>query len=288
MERRTNPTDLRALLDTPPWEWPRDAGETFHRILTDSNASGPDRLIAARLGGDLTVVNDELSDALLGIVSGADQPDELRATAAISLGPVLEHRDTCEFDDPLDLDKPPIAEHTFHRIQLTLQKLYLDESVPRLVRRRILEASVRAPRDWHRDAITRAYSSGDRDWMLTAVFAMRWVRGMDDLILRALESGDPEIHCEAVHASGNWELKAARDHVVALVFGSATPKPLRLAAIGAVGCIVPEEAAEILSRLTGSRDPEIAEAADEAILMAITGDSWDEDDEAEDISDWIH
>lgn len=152
--------DLKILLDTPPWDWPRDAGKKFHQVLTDSKASEADRLIAAELAGDFTVINDALSDALLGIVSSADEPEELRATAAISFGAVLEHADMCEFDDPDDV---PITEDTFHRIQLTLHKLYLDNGIPVLVRRRILEASVRAPEDWHLEAISQAWSSGDRD-----------------------------------------------------------------------------------------------------------------------------
>jgi uncharacterized protein (UPF0147 family) len=284
-ELSKNQTDLKALLDTPPWDWPRDAGKTFHEILTDSKARGSDRLIAAQLAGDFTVINDALSDALMGIVSSVDQPEALRAAAAISLGPVLEHTDTSGFEDP---DDAPITEHTFHRIQLALHQLYLDESVPAEVRRRILEASVRAPCNWHRDAISLAYSSGDRDWMLTAVFSMRWVRGFDDRILEALNNSDPEIHCEALYAAGNWELNAARGHIVALIRDSTTPKPLRLAAIGAVASIGAEEAREILVDLTDSDDQEIAEAADEAIASVITEGSSDEADEEEDTSDWIN
>ena len=53
---------------------------------------------------------------------------------------------------------------------------------------------MRAPQNWHQKAIKAAYSSGDKEWMLTAVF---------------LETADPEIHCEAVNAAGNWELDAA-------------------------------------------------------------------------------
>jgi hypothetical protein len=48
------------------------------------------------------------------------------------------------------------------------------------VRRRVLEASVRAPQDWHQEAIREAYSSGDESWRLTAVFCMRFVRGFKD------------------------------------------------------------------------------------------------------------
>jgi hypothetical protein len=278
-----NRMDLNILRDTPPWDWPKDAGERFHQILTDSKASESDRLIAADLAGDFTVINDALSDALLGIVGSAGEPEELRATAAISLGPVLEYADTSGFEDPDDVR---ITEYTFHRIQLTLHKLYVDESVPVLVRRRILEASVRAPEDWHQDAISCAYSSGDRDWMLTAVFAMRQVRGFDDQILEALKSSDPEIHYEAVTVARNWELDAAWDHIAGLAHDSATPKRLLLAAIGAVAEIRPQEAREILNDLKESDDEEIAEAAEEAILMAFTDEDSDEDEEDED--DWIN
>jgi len=56
--------DLKTLLDTPPWDWPGDAGRTFWRILTDPRSNESDRLVAAELTGDLTVINDELADTL--------------------------------------------------------------------------------------------------------------------------------------------------------------------------------------------------------------------------------
>jgi hypothetical protein len=288
--------DLSALLDTPPWDWPPEAATKFLEILRNPEAPGSDRLIAARLAGDYTVINDPLSDALLGIVSGADQPDKLRATAAIALGPILDHAGTFGFeDDPEDV---PITEDTFNRIRSTLREVYSEQSVPKEVRRRILEASVRSPEDWHREAISHAHSSGDREWMLTAVFAMRYVRGFDRQILEALKSEDREIQREAVHAAGNWELDAAWRDIVALAENESTPKPLLLAAIGAVGSIRPREAEEALFELTDSDDEEIAEAAEEAVAMARSpseDDSdafFDDDEEEEDEGDgsagWIH
>src|SRR5258708_1485879 len=82
--------DLKTLLDTPPWDWPRDAGRMFRKILIDQRADESDRLVAAELAGDFTVVDDDLVDTLLTIVRSADEPEQLRAKAAISLGPVLE------------------------------------------------------------------------------------------------------------------------------------------------------------------------------------------------------
>ena len=62
------------------------------------------------------------------------------------------------------------------------------------------------------------------------------------------------------------------------------PKPLLLAAIGAVGSIRPAEAREILVDLADSDDEEIAEAIDEA--MAAAKVSTDEEDNEED--EWVN
>jgi uncharacterized protein (UPF0147 family) len=275
--------DLKTLQDTPPWEWPRDAGKKFQKILIDRQANETDRLIAAELAGDLTVMNDELADALTAIIRRPEEPEQLRAAAAIALGPVLEQSSTSEFEDPDDL---PITQLTFRNIQDWLHKLHFDHSIPKEVRRRILEASVRAPEEWHQNAIRAAYSSGDKEWILTAVFSMRWVRGFDDQILEALKSGDAEIQREANQAAGDWELAAAWSHVLALVRDAATPKSLLLAAIGAVASIRPAEARNVLADLADSVDEEIAEAVDEAIGMAETLP--DEEDDEEVGGEWLN
>ena len=274
--------DLKILQDTPPWDWPRDTGKRFKEVLIDRRANESDRLVAAELAGDMVVINDELADSLMAIIRSAVEPEGLRARAAISLGPVLEQADIDGFDDPDDV---PITQGTFRNIQDAFQKLYFDNSVPKEVRRRILEASVRAPESWHQNAIGAAYSSGDREWMLTAVFSMRWVRGFDDRILEALESADPDIHYEAVEAAGNWGVATAWSHVVAIVQDASSPKPLLLAAIGAVAGIRPKEAVGILAELTDSDDEEIAEAADEAMAMAETNPDEEEDEEG---GEWIN
>src|SRR5947207_12051026 len=95
-----NQMELKILLETPPWDWPRDAGNLFEKILIDKRVNESERLVAAELAGDFTVINDELVDALMTIIRSADEPEQLRARAAISLGPVLEHADTDGFEDP--------------------------------------------------------------------------------------------------------------------------------------------------------------------------------------------
>jgi hypothetical protein len=86
----------------------------------DQRASESDRLVAAELAGDFTVINHDLADVLLTIAGSTDEPEQLRARAAISLGPILEQADTDGFDDPDDV---PITEVTFHNIQDSLEKV---------------------------------------------------------------------------------------------------------------------------------------------------------------------
>ena len=257
--------DVKTLAEIPPWEWPDGTENALLDILRDARASASDRLLAAELAGDFTVIDDELVGALLTIVRSDHESEDLRGQAAISLGPILEHADMDEFEDPDDV---PIAEHTFHRIQESLRRLYMDAGVPKDVRRRILEAAVRAPQDWQQDAIRAAYASDDEAWRLTAVFCMRFVRGFTKQILEAVNSSNPDIHYEAVCAAGNWEVEGAWPHVVALVRSRSTEKHLLLAAIEAVGSIRPREAADILDELADSSDEDIADAVSEALAMA--------------------
>ena len=269
--------DVNTFKDIPPWDWPDGTGKQLLDILRDDRATESDRVVAAELAGDLIVMNDELADALISVLQGADRSEKIRGQAAISLGPVLEHVDTVGFEDADDLS---IAEPTFLRIQESLGRLYLDGNVPKEVRRRILEASVRAPQDWHQGAVGTAFSSGDVAWRLTAVFCMRFVRGFDEQILEALDSKEPHIHYEAVLAAGNWEVDAAWPHIAALVISGDTGKSLLLAAIEAVATIRPHEAVEILEGLADSDDEDIVAAVDEAMAMAhgLSDEDEDEDD----------
>ena len=264
--------DLKILRDTAPWEWPKGAGKMFLAILRDPRADAADRLLAAGLAGEYSVINDALAAALRSILASAAEPPELRARAAISLGPAIEQADIEEFEDAV-----PISQKTFRAIKQSLRKLFLDSAVPELVRRSILEAAVRAPQDWHTGAIRDAWSNSDLEWKRTAAFCMGHVRGFDQQILEALESPDPGIHYHAVRAAGTWEVEAAWPRVAALA-DSDTDKPLRLAAIEALSTICPLDSVDILANLADSEDPDIAEAACEAMSMA-EGMLTDEDDD---------
>ena len=69
--------DLKTLLDTPPWDSPMP--KILWRILVDQRAHETDRLVAAELAGDFTVINDDLAATLLTIAGSADEPEQLRA-----------------------------------------------------------------------------------------------------------------------------------------------------------------------------------------------------------------
>ena len=270
---------LNALNHTPPWEWPEDAGEIILRVLVDKYAEDADRILAAELAGDEVVMDDELADALLEVVAREGAGEDLRAAAAISLGPALELADTMGFEDA---DESVISETAFERIRQSLCDLYLDPKVPDPVRRAILEASVRAPQEWHHEAVRAVYAGGAEAWKLTAAFCMRFVPDFDDEILECLKSDDPNIHYQAVCAAGNWGVEAAWAHVAKLASARDTDKPLRLAAIDAVASIRPEEAQGILGDLTLSDDEDIAEAAHEALAMAGDFPEWLDPDEEDD------
>lgn len=266
---------VKIISETPPWEWPDRAGEVLMSALQDRQAATADRALAAELAGNLVVMNDQVAESLLKVLEDGGEAAELRGTAAIALGPTLEQTDIDGFDD--DVLEPPVSQMMFRRIQATLRRIYDDADAPKVVRRRALEASVRATEDWHNDAIRDALSWHDEDWTLTAVFCMRWVKGFNPKILKMLESPNPEIQREAILAAGNWEVKAAWPHVRALLGSERTEKSVLLAAIEAAPGLDPEEAESILYDLTESVDEEIADAAREALLMAGEGDDEDFD-----------
>jgi HEAT repeats len=221
-------------------------------------------------------MNDKLAHAFLDIVADAHEPENLRGQAVISLGPALEQADTDGFEDP----DVPITEKTFAKIQDTLSRLYMDGEVPKEVRRRILEASVRAPQGWHENAVREAYADKDEAWKLTAVFCTRFLPGFDAEILESLKSKNSDIYYQAVCAAGNWEVAAAWPHVSKLLKSKKTDKALLLAAIQAAAIIRPEEAEEVLGEFIDSDDEDIVEAAYEA--MALAGVEWEDEDYEED------
>lgn len=270
--------DIKTLYETPPWDRPQSTPGTVRNLLKDKHAPASDRVLAAGMAGEYTIINDDLVADLLAIIGDAEESTELRARASISLGPALEGADTEAFEIP---DTVPISEETFQTILEALQKHYYDEDVPKEVRRRILEAAVRAPQDWHAEAIGKAYQIDDEDWQLTAVFGMAHIRGFDEEILSALTSKNKDIQYEAIRAAGNWEVAEAWPHVQDVLLEADEDSDLLYAAIEAAAFVNPDEAIDHLRNFTQSENQDVVDAAYEALGMAegLMDEDYDEDED---------
>lgn len=75
---------LKTLSRIPPWEWPDGTDEMLLEVLSDRNVAYSERLLAAEMAGDYTVVNDKLAEALLAILRSADEPEAVQGAMVMS------------------------------------------------------------------------------------------------------------------------------------------------------------------------------------------------------------
>ncbi len=247
----------------PPWEWPEDAKE---RLVAALGAVDVDqRRTAAALASD--AMDDELAAVVLERAMAADEDEEVRASAAIALGPSLEECDIEGFDH--EIAEPPLAEAVFERIATGLERLYREPSAPKLVRRRALEAAVRAPRPWQTAAVRAAWASGDTEWQATAAFCMGWLRDLDGELAEALGASDPSVVAAAVRgaAGGGRQLTPKIERRIVEVLREAEDPALIHDAIEALASGETDASSELLEELSESDDEEIAELAEEALTM---------------------
>jgi hypothetical protein len=256
--------EIKNLYNLGSSEWPEDAAALLLNTLNDPDADPSDRLQAAEMAGDLVVINDPMAEALLTLLKNQNEADALRGKAATALGPALEHGALFEFEDPDDI---VLSEPVFRKVQQSLQHIFQDKDVPKDVRRKALEASVRAPLAWHPKAVEAAFKVDDDDWRLTAVFCMRYIMGFDALILDALESSHPGIRYQAVLAAGSWGVKKAWPHIANLLDPKSEDEPLLLAAVQAASGLDLPQAATALKGLLGSGNNTLVDAVNEALAM---------------------
>jgi hypothetical protein len=266
---------LQALAQTPPFDWPEDARPLLLGALRDRSGDEDDRALAVELSACSVVHDDEVARTLLSIAESEREPLLLRCRAAIALGPGLELCETIGFDDPADV---PLTAETFNELQQALRTLHADGDVPNVLRRKSLEASVRAPQPWHGEAVRAAYESGDDEWVLTAVFCMRFIEGFEQEILASLGSPREEVQAEAMSGVAAWAIDSAWPQVEAVLGAKATERALLLAAIEAVGTLRPEDAEELLAPLAQLGDEEIDDAVSEALAMREFANALDEDE----------
>ena len=263
-------TKLQQIYDTPPWDWPKTAASLFLAALQDPDMAKADRLLAARMAGNLVVINDELAKALLEIVTNSRESEELRSRAVISFGAALDYIyfDMEEFAEVDEYNDFAVTEQTYQRILKSLQSLYFDGAVPELVRRRTLEASVRSPQAWHSGAVRAAYQTGEKNWMITALFCMLYIRGFEREILEALQSNIQDIQYHAIQAAGNWGVTEAWPDIREVLSNQNADPNLLFAAIDAAVDVGHHEAIAVLGELLDhSSNDDIIDAVHEALAM---------------------
>jgi len=279
--------DVKRLYDTPSWKWPARAGAMIYAAISDGVAPHNERLLALELAGDPVVINDRMAGALVAILRDAKEGEEIREQAVMSLGPALEmaYLDDMDFVDDVPGEMvddelcPGISGSLLVGIQEDLSRLYRDAAMPEPVRHRILETSVRAPWDWHVNAVNAAYHSSDKEWRLTAVFCMGYLAGFEAQLAEALQNPDPDIALEAVGAAVNHGMDEALPRLREILGAPPPDKEILLRAIDLVPEIWPEEADELLGYLVNAPDREIATVALDALVLAETMLELADDDE---------
>ncbi len=213
---------------------------------------------------DEDIHDDAGARRMLDILTDSEADPELRGQAAIKLGPGLQLCDERIDWDDLDLyfGKP-----TFEKIDQTFRRLYHDASTPKLVRRRILEAAVRAPLDWHEGAVRAAWETDDDDWRQTAVFGMGNIPGFEDQLLDIVKRDDLSegVLREAVRAAGARELGKAEPIVRRVALDENRESYTRQLAIEALIWCGNDRSECALSKLTRHSDPDIADTAEWAL-----------------------
>jgi HEAT repeat protein len=230
-------------------------------------------------------MNGELARGILGLIA-SDAPDEVRADAIVSLGPAVEECGVEYMEDEEDGELPsadwiPLSREAFEEVTSALRAVYEDPAQPTIVRRRAMEVLVRDPRPWMTDAIRRDFASEDRDWKMTAIFSMGFVRGFQQELLDTLRSADGDLLYEAVRAAGNAEVQKAAPILEAFALSDETDRDVRLEAIAALPS-VDRECFDLLDELADSSDEEVRAAAEEALEeLQMFGEDLDDEEEEE-------
>ena len=258
--------EMDNLSETPIRDWPPSAGDRILRTLRDTGGDPAERALAAEMTGSLAVLDDELARALLTILRNSAESEELRCTAAIALGPILEDLDLGFYEDAQE--DAPLTVETVQEIRSALQQVHQDPQVSMTLRRRALEGSIRAPEDWHPEVVRTAWQSDDPDWRLTAVFCMAYLPGFEKEILASLESDDPRLRFEGVRAAGERGMGEAWPHIRTILNDPGPDPDLLFAAIEAAPGVRAEEAEGALAHLLESDDEEVVEATHAAIEFA--------------------
>ncbi len=209
------------------------------------------RELAIRILRDYEV--DDLITQFISILQ-SDESSDVRAAAASALGGYIYQGEIEE-----------LPETTLDLITDQLLKSY-NSSEAVLVRRMALEALGFSSREEIPPMIESAYYSGNRDWIISALFAMgrSFNHQWHPLVLEMLDHDDPEIRFEAVRAAGELEMKTAIERLIDLLNDSNSD--IRLAAVWSLSQIGGEGVQDALEELyEETEDEEEVEFIEQAL-----------------------
>lgn len=215
-----------------------------------------------RAGVELLWENNSVSvmDRLLALLQ-SEPEDGVKSEILNALGRFIR---LGEYED--------IPQPAAERAQDAVLTVWEDTTAGLLVRRRALEAISNCTRDDVRGLIETAYNDPRQDMRVSALYAMG--RSCDeywrDIVVREINSDDPEMQYEAVRAGGEIELKDALPGVAKLAFQDQD-RELQEVSIWALGEIGGDEAVNYLNQLAEAveeSDPELYEQIEDAIHNA--------------------
>jgi HEAT repeat protein len=192
----------------------------------------------------------------IGIMKN-DNDEVVRASAAAALGMFV-------YIGELE----SIPAESLQNVENHLLAVYQGSDTP-LVRRRALESLGFSSRNEVPDIIRKAYTSGNKEWIASALFAMGRSADEDwaDYIVAMLDNIEPDIQIEAVRAAGQLELISAREPLLNMLEeDDLLDEDVRAAVIWSLSQIGGPGVREALSQLSeASEDDEEEEYIDMAI-----------------------
>jgi len=168
-----------------------------------------------------------------------DADENVRSAAATALGQFIYLGELEE-----------IPEKTLHQIEDVLLAVIQGQDTV-LVRRHALESMGFSSRSEVPALITRAYESGEQEWLVSSLFAMG--RSADDRwepeVKRMINHPEAEVQVEAVRAAGELELSSTRRSLLALLEDELVDEEVYYQAVWALSKIGGDDVRETLESL---------------------------------------
>lgn len=240
---------IHRLVEAAETNFDMDFGAVTRLALTDLD----DEVRATAVEATWTDESPDMLRRLIGLASG-DHAETVRAAAVSALGQFILLGELSKFDPMLTRQAENVA-----------LKLYHNEREGVDVRRRALEAIANCGREGVSEMIEESYEDNDARMRASALFAMgrscdpKW----SPVVLRELDSGDPEMRYEAARAAGELELREALPQLARLLEGE--DREVMEMAVWALGEIGGNQAQRLLDDLIEQAE----NASDDALVEAI-------------------